>query len=121
MKAPLAWPNSSLSRSSGDREGQDSTLKGRFARELQPWMARARTPLPVPLSPRSSRVASEGAVSRARLTARLTAGLSLEKSASRCERPRSSRREATFCSSERISNSFCTASLIWAGVKGFGM
>ena len=65
VNAPRAWPNSSLSSSSALRLGQLTVTNGPSARRLQAWMARASTPLPVPLSPRISTVASVGATRRA--------------------------------------------------------
>ena len=65
VNAPWTWPNSSLSNNSAERLGQGTVMKGPAARGLRAWMARARTPLPVPLSPRNRIVASLAAVLKA--------------------------------------------------------
>ena len=58
VNAPFEWPNSSLSSNSAERLGQWTVTNGFGARRLRAWIARASTPFPVPLSPRSSTVAS---------------------------------------------------------------
>ena len=59
VKAPRAWPNSSLSSSASGMAAQLSATKGPSLRRLRAWSARATTSLPVPLSPVMSTVASE--------------------------------------------------------------
>src|SRR3546814_6245905 len=48
VNAPRLWPNSSLSINSAVSDGQLIVTQDFFARLLQPWMARASSPLPVP-------------------------------------------------------------------------
>ncbi len=87
----------------GEREGQETVPKGLSARADQPWMARTRTPLPVPDSPRMRTVASVVATCWARWMARCMAGECVEcSSTSGLVRPMVSRRAATFCSRLRI-------------------
>ncbi len=58
VKAPLVWPNSSLSIISLGRAPHDISIKGLSLLFLSAlWMARAIILLPVPLSPRSKMVA----------------------------------------------------------------
>ena len=78
MKAPLTWPNISLSSSSRLRLGQLTVTNGPVDRLLQPWIRRARTPLPVPLSPLIRTTASVAATRRAwsRIVASCGSGLS---------------------------------------------
>ena len=120
MNAPLTCPNSSLSSSCGDSDGHDTTLNRLPARALHAWIALASTPLPVPLSPRTSTVASVGATCRARLIARCIAGLALERSASGPLSPSASCSPATFCSSARSSATFCVITESCCGVNGLG-
>ncbi len=61
VKAPFTWPNSSDSSSASGIALQFTATKGRPARGLARWMAWASSSLPVPLSPRSSTLASERA------------------------------------------------------------
>ncbi len=61
MKAPRSWPNSSLSISVEVTEPQSNTANGPLARAEASWTARARTSLPVPVSPISVIETSEGA------------------------------------------------------------
>ena len=64
VKAPRSWPNSSLSKSCSGIAEQFSGVKGFLRRGLLKWIARATSSLPVPLSPRTSTVAGEGAILR---------------------------------------------------------
>ena len=57
VKAPFACPNSSLSSSVSGNAAQLSATKGPAPRVLPPWIARASTSLPVPVSPVSRTVA----------------------------------------------------------------
>ncbi len=61
VKAPLAWPNSSASASSGERAAQLKRTNGRSARREASTIASATLSLPVPLSPVMSTVTSRGA------------------------------------------------------------
>ena len=61
VKAPFSWPNSSLSSKLSVSAAQFTLMKAASLRGLRKWMARAIASLPVPLSPRSSTVAREGA------------------------------------------------------------
>ncbi len=61
VKAPRSWPKSADSTSASGSAAQFTATKGRPARGLSSWSARATTSLPVPLSPRSSTVARLGA------------------------------------------------------------
>ena len=74
VNAPRTWPNRSLSSRSGLRLGQLTVTNGPSARLLQAWRARARTPLPVPFSPRIRTAASVGATRRASSRTRPTSG-----------------------------------------------
>ena len=58
VKAPRTWPKSSVSSSSPGSAAQLTTMKGPLRRGEWPWIARATTSLPVPLSPVRSTVAS---------------------------------------------------------------
>ena len=51
VKAPLTWPNSSLSRMFSLRAAQLSGTNGLYRRGLLLWIALATSSLPVPLSP----------------------------------------------------------------------
>ena len=51
VKAPLVWPNSSLSIRSSGMAAQFTSTKGPAARRLRWWMLRATSSLPVPFSP----------------------------------------------------------------------
>ncbi|RMH37879.1 MAG: hypothetical protein D6689_20465 [Deltaproteobacteria bacterium] len=59
VNAPFSWPNSSASSSDGDSAEQSNATNGRSARGPMRWIVRAKSSLPVPLSPRISTVASE--------------------------------------------------------------
>ncbi len=120
VKAPLTCPKSSLSRSSGDRDGQDTTPKGRAARGPQVWMVRARSVLPVPDSPLISRVASLPATRRAISRVLCMAGLRLVKSASGDDFSRASCRASTFFSRLRTSATLRIRRFTWPLVKGLG-
>ena len=65
VNEPFSWPNSSLSSSVSASGAQCSATNGAFARGLSAWMARASSPLPVPLSPVMSTVARDAATCRA--------------------------------------------------------
>ncbi len=54
MKAPLVWPNSSLSISSSGIAAQLTSTNGSAARWLCAWICRATSSLPVPFSPKIS-------------------------------------------------------------------
>lgn len=72
VKAPRAWPNSSLSSSPSASAEQLTATNGRERRGLSSWMARAISSLPVPVAPRSSTVLSVGATrAMARSTSRI--------------------------------------------------
>ena len=64
VKAPLTWPNSSLSKSVGVKAAQFTGMKGPRRRRPSRWIARATSSFPVPLSPRTSTVASVSATFR---------------------------------------------------------
>ena len=65
VKAPASWPNSSDSSSGSGTAEQVIDTKGRPARALSAWIARATSPLPLPLSPSSSTArAGEAAMRR---------------------------------------------------------
>jgi hypothetical protein len=51
VKAPRAWPKSSLSSSVAGTAAQLIATKGPSLRGLASWIARATSSLPVPLSP----------------------------------------------------------------------
>ena len=61
VKAPRAWPKSSLSTRSGGSAPQFTATKRRSRREEWWWMARAASSLPVPVSPPRSTVMSRPA------------------------------------------------------------
>ncbi|MNE66829.1 hypothetical protein D3C81_1873450 [compost metagenome] len=75
VNAPRLWPNSSLSINSVVSDGQLMVTQAFFARLLQPWMARASSPLPVPDSPRIRMLASVLATWRAVSSTTIMAGL----------------------------------------------
>src|SRR6185312_61341 len=60
VKAPCTWPNNSLSSSCSGRAAQLTWMSGFVARALDAWIARARSPLPLPVSPSIRIVASLG-------------------------------------------------------------
>ena len=64
VKAPLRWPKTSDSSRSRGIAAQLSGTKGRRARFETPWIARAQTSLPVPLSPVMKTVAVERPIER---------------------------------------------------------
>ena len=51
VKAPLTWPNSSLSISSSGIAAQLTSTNGPLRRRLSAWTLRATSSLPVPFSP----------------------------------------------------------------------
>ena len=59
VKAPRAWPKSSLSSRFCGTAAQLMAMKGPSLRTLVRWSARATSSLPVPLSPVISTEASE--------------------------------------------------------------
>ena len=61
VKAPFSWPNSSFSRISFGSAAQLRAKKGPLPRSLFLWSAVATSSLPVPLSPRMSTLAVDGA------------------------------------------------------------
>jgi hypothetical protein len=61
VKLPRTWPNSSLSMSDRGIAAQLTATKRFAARGERSWIARATSSLPVPVSPRTSTVASVGA------------------------------------------------------------
>ena len=61
MKAPLTWPNISLSRRFSGRAAQFTATHGFDARGEFLWIVLAMTSLPVPDSPLMSTVAAVGA------------------------------------------------------------
>ncbi len=58
VNAPRSCPKSSLSTSGPGSVVQSTVTKGPSARAEFTWMARAKSVLPVPVSPRSNTVAS---------------------------------------------------------------
>src|SRR4029453_13440794 len=58
VKAPLSWPNSSLSTSASGKVAQFIVTYGLLERELFSWIARAISSLPTPVSPCNRTVAS---------------------------------------------------------------
>ncbi|MFO0741185.1 MAG: hypothetical protein U0270_35120 [Labilithrix sp.] len=62
VNAPRSWPKSSLSMSEYVTAPQSTTRNGFAARGEAPAIARARTSLPVPVSPSRRTVASVGAI-----------------------------------------------------------
>ena len=62
VKAPRSWPNSSDSKSASGSAAQSTTTNGRAVRALAPWIARATSSLPVPVSPSISTVVSSAAI-----------------------------------------------------------
>ncbi len=64
VKAPFTWPKSSLSSSVSGSAPQLMLTKGPSARPESPWIARATSSLPVPLSPVTSTVELVGAIAR---------------------------------------------------------
>ena len=76
MKAPFAWPNSSLSISSSGIAAQFTSTNGPAARWLWAWIARATSSLPVPFSPKISTRPLLGAAWRISSRSRCSAGLS---------------------------------------------
>ena len=67
VKAPFTWPKSSLSRSVSGKAAQFRATNSPRRRVLSSWIARARSSLPVPVSPAISTEALERAARRARL------------------------------------------------------
>ncbi len=61
VNAPRVWPKSSDSKRLSGTAPQSKITKGPRARGERSWRARATSSLPVPVSPRTSTVASEGA------------------------------------------------------------
>ena len=61
VNAPFSWPNSSLSKSVSGIAPQSTATNGAEARGLAWWIARATSSLPVPVSPVTSTVKSDGA------------------------------------------------------------
>jgi hypothetical protein len=61
VKEPRSWPKSSLSRSVSGIAAQLIATNARPRREESSWIARAKSSLPVPLSPSRSTVASVAA------------------------------------------------------------
>jgi len=71
VNAPRSWPNSSLSKSAAGIAAQFTLTNVRTRRALRSWIARAISSFPVPVSPRTSTVATVGAtVSTCASTAR---------------------------------------------------
>ena len=60
VKAPFSWPNNSLSRRFSGIEAQLMATKGLELRGESRWRARARTSLPVPVSPINMTLTSIG-------------------------------------------------------------
>ncbi len=61
VKAPLTWPNSSLSNTPSPRAPALTAMNGFWARSEAACSQRATTSLPVPCSPVISTLASDGA------------------------------------------------------------
>ena len=59
MNAPRRWPNSSLSSRVSGSAAQLTARNGPSARVLAPWMPRATSSLPVPVSPSISTTMGE--------------------------------------------------------------
>ena len=120
VKAPRAWPKSSFSISVGEITAQLTVTKGRLRRVESAWTWRAITPLPVPVSPSRSTVASVVATRLAIASASRSAGLLVSK---RGCTPRADALFFSSASSVRISaaaTAFCTTWSTWAGVNGLG-
>ncbi len=121
VKAPLTWPNSSLSSRVSGMAAQLTGTKGPWARGERPWMARAMSSFPVPLSPRMRTVVSVGAT---RITSSRTCaigGLSA-MIASRPLRSFSSSRNVTFSRSSSLScRAFLMVSFSSSRLKGLLM
>jgi hypothetical protein len=75
VKAPLTWPNSSLSSTPAASALQLTATNGWPTRSLCQWIARATSSLPVPDSPVISTVALLRAARRASSSAAVMAGL----------------------------------------------
>jgi hypothetical protein len=75
VNEPFSWPKSSLSTRSAGMAPQLTTTKGPELRSLLVWMARAKSSLPVPLSPVMSTLARLGAERRTNSIAVWNAGL----------------------------------------------
>src|SRR5215469_14505245 len=76
VNAPFSWPKSSDSMRPDGMAAQLIFTKVRSRRGLRLWMARAKSSLPVPVSPSSSTVVAAGAASSTWPRARLSAALS---------------------------------------------
>ena len=74
VKAPRAWPKSSLSSRVSVMAAQLTGTNGWALRRLPAWMARATSSLPVPDSPVRSTVASVAATRTARSSTSRRAG-----------------------------------------------
>ena len=118
-KAPFSWPKSSLSARFSGMALMLSARYGPLARPERPWMVRASTSLPVPLSPSMSTGTSDGAMRSAMETISFIAWLLptipwMEKVPESCALSvRFSRRSAP-CSAAR-----CTITSSSSGSKGF--
>ena len=81
VKAPFSWPNSMLSTRFSGMAPQLTVMKGRALRSLSPWMARAISSLPTPLSPSISTGMLEAAARRPSAMARCMAWPRMMRSA----------------------------------------
>src|SRR5262245_40960732 len=92
VNAPRSWPKSSDAIKVSGIAAQLTLTKGPAARRDQAWMARARSSLPVPVSPLTSTVDSVAATFRVRASSPCTASeaptTSLTIAVSSCDVPR---------------------------------
>ena len=86
VKAPFSCPNSSLSMRADGSAAQSTRVKEFPARALASWMASASSPLPHPVSPSISTVASVRATFSARAKIRRIASLWPRRSPKQSER-----------------------------------
>ena len=118
VKAPFAWPNSSLSNRVSGMAAQFTVTSGRSRRALCSWMARATSSFPVPFSPTRRMPASVGAT-RAIVSARRRIGGEVPSSRPPSPDSSASRR---FSSSRRVRRrAFDTASRMRSTAGGFSM
>ena len=120
VKLPFSWPKSSLSMSPSGMAPQLMATKGWSRRSLRPWMVRATTSLPVPLSPVTSTVVRVGAsFSTSWRTSRM-AGESPRISSGPLPRAPTWWRSSRFSArSARCSSAFPSTSFSSSTLKGF--
>ena len=124
VKAPLSWPNSSLSSRPVGMAAQLTLTKVRSRRRLRLWMARAMSSLPVPLSPLMKTVESVGATVSTSRSTRLRAALSPTISSKSYSVRISSSRYSLSLFSFSLSSAICwyastlsTATATWAATR----